>query len=330
MFKGGKRMHIDAQKEGLAPIILFVYNRLDHTKTVVEALKRCPESKASELYIYSDAAKDGQSVAVVKEVRQYIKSIDGFSKINIIEREYNWGIEKSEIDAITTVINKHGKAIMIEDDIVVSGQFLKFVNLALTKYKNILSVGSVTGYSFIDDSDTTGLPETAFIQLASAWGWATWSDRWKLMHKSIEKQDIVRLCKRQYREKFDFGYHYSDMVYKQFINKKITWDVLWYYTLFENGMFTMIPTKTMVNNIGMDGSGVHYSSSTAQNRIEDIDKVYFSGELDDNPKENLDVNYILKRTLNRMSYYPTGKIELFRWKIKENIKWFLRKIKLEL
>lgn len=71
----------------LAPIVLFVYNRPWHTKQTVEALQKNEFAKENELFIFSDAAKNENTEQKVNEVREYIKTIDGFKKVTIIERE---------------------------------------------------------------------------------------------------------------------------------------------------------------------------------------------------------------------------------------------------
>ena len=76
---------INLNFDNLAPIVLFVYNRPDHTKQTIEALQKNELAKKSELFIYSDAAKNENAEKKVNEVREYIKSIDGFKKITIIE-----------------------------------------------------------------------------------------------------------------------------------------------------------------------------------------------------------------------------------------------------
>ena len=77
-----------------APILLFVYNRLDHTKAVVDALKNCPEAKDSDLFIFSDAPKDSAAAESVQAVRNYIRVIDGFKTVQIDEKTRKWRIEK--------------------------------------------------------------------------------------------------------------------------------------------------------------------------------------------------------------------------------------------
>ena len=110
----------------LAPIVLFVYNRPWHTQQTIEALQKNELVLESELFIYSDAAKIDDVKQAVDEVRSYIKSINGFKKITIIEREENWGLANSIIDGVTTIVNQYSKIIVLEDDLVTSPFFLKF------------------------------------------------------------------------------------------------------------------------------------------------------------------------------------------------------------
>ena len=109
-----------------APILLFVYNRPEHVRRNIQALLKNELAAESELFIYSDAAKDETSQAAVKEVRAFIRSIQGFKKITITERAENWGLARSIIDGVTTQINRYGRVIVLEDDLVVAPHFLQF------------------------------------------------------------------------------------------------------------------------------------------------------------------------------------------------------------
>ena len=131
----------------LAPIVLFVYNRPEHTKLTVMALQKNELARESELFIYSDAPKNLDVKVKTDEVRKYIKSISGFKKIIIIEREKNWGLAASIIDGVTKIINEYGKIIVLEDDLVTSSYFLKFMNEALEFYKNEDKVWHISGWN---------------------------------------------------------------------------------------------------------------------------------------------------------------------------------------
>ena len=130
--ENNSKFNIQHSTLDLAPIVLFVYNRPDHTRQTVEALQKNELAVDSELFIYSDAAKNENAEQKVNEVREYIKSIDGFKKITIIEREKNWGLANSIIDGVTNIVNEYEKIIVLEDDLVTSPYFLRFMNSSLS------------------------------------------------------------------------------------------------------------------------------------------------------------------------------------------------------
>ena len=76
----------------VAPIALFVYNRLWHTRQTVEALQGNRLAKESNLFIFSDAAKRPDAAPAVQQVREYVKTIEGFRSVNLIERVKNFGL----------------------------------------------------------------------------------------------------------------------------------------------------------------------------------------------------------------------------------------------
>ena len=193
------------------PIILFTYCRPRHTKQAVEALLENSEASNSDLIIYSDGPKNEKAVEGVNATREYIKTIRGFKSIQIIERPKNFGLANSIIDGVTTVISKYGKAIVVEDDLIVSRFFLKYMNEALELYENTLEVISIHGYMY-PVKET--LPESFFIKTADCWGWGTWKRGWDLFNADskalLEEIETKRLCKT-----FDFNscYPYVCLLY---------------------------------------------------------------------------------------------------------------------
>ena len=134
--------------DNLAPIALFVFNRLDNTKQTVEALKKNKLADQSELFIYSDGPRGQDTVAEVNNVRQYIKTITGFKRIKIIEHNINLGLATSIITGVTKIVNKYGKIIVLEDDLITSKYFLKFMNEALEIYKDNKKIWHISGWNY--------------------------------------------------------------------------------------------------------------------------------------------------------------------------------------
>ena len=243
----------------LAPIVLFVYNRPDHTKKTIQALQNNTLACESELFIYSDAPKNEHALAQVNEVREYIKTVDGFKNVTIVEREKNMGLANSIIDGVTKIVNMYGKIIVLEDDLVTSPFFLKFMNEALEFYKNEKKVWHVSGWNYPIDTD--GLGDVFLWRLMNCWGWATWADRWQHFEKDVNKT-IKEFSKDAiYRFNIDDAANFWEQVV---LNKKgeiNTWAIFWYVTIFKHNGLCLNPSQTFVENIGHDGSGVHCAQS---------------------------------------------------------------------
>jgi len=239
----------------LAPLVLFVYNRPDHTRQTIEALQKNELAQESELFIYSDAPKNDNAIEKVNEVREYIKSIDGFKNVNIIEREKNWGLANSIINGVTKIVNEYGTIIVLEDDLVTSPYFLKFMNEALEFYEDEEKVWHISGWNYPIKSD--GLDDVFLWRLMNCWGWATWANRWKHFEKDIgktmkefSKEDIKRF-------NLDGAENFFGQVVSNYENKINTWAIFWYAIIFKKHGLCLNPTQTFVENIGHDGSGVH-------------------------------------------------------------------------
>lgn len=238
-----------------APILLFVYNRPEHVRWNIQALLKNELAAESELFIYSDAAKDETSQAAVKEVRAFIRSIQGFKKITITERAENWGLARSIIDGVTTQINRYGRVIVLEDDLVVAPHFLQFMNDALETYRDEERVGHIQACDFTHDPS---LPDTFLIKWTGSWGWGTWDRAWK--HFNADgKALLTELESRKLTYTFDFNgkYGYTRMLRRQIEGKNNSWAIRWNASLFLKGILSLNVGKSLVQNEGFDGSGTN-------------------------------------------------------------------------
>lgn len=238
-----------------APILLFVYNRPEHVRRNIQVLLKNELAAESELFIYSDAAKDETSQAAVKEVRAFIRSIQGFKKITITERAENWGLARSIIDGVTTQINRYGRVIVLEDDLVVAPHFLQFMNDALETYRDEERVGHIQACDFTHDPS---LPDTFLINWTGSWGWGTWDRAWK--HFNADgKALLTELESRKLTYTFDFNgkYGYTRMLRRQIEGKNNSWAIRWNASLFLKGILSLNVGKSLVQNEGFDGSGTN-------------------------------------------------------------------------
>ena len=139
------------ERQTLAPVILFTYNRPEHTRRTIEALAANELAAETELYVCSDAAKKDADEKAVREIREYIKTVSGFSRVELLARETNYGLAKNIIEGVTELVGRRGTVIVLEDDLVTNRYFLRFMNDGLKRYRDEKQVTGVTGYSFLDD-----------------------------------------------------------------------------------------------------------------------------------------------------------------------------------
>jgi GT2 family glycosyltransferase len=243
----------------LSPIVLFVYNRLSHTRKTIEALKKNELAQESELFIYSDAAKNKIAESNVNEVREYIKAIDGFEKVTIIERDKNWGLANSIIDGVTKIVNEYGKIIVLEDDLLTSPYFLRFMNEALDVYEGEKKVWEIGGYVYPVEFESN--EESYMLPITTSWGWATWKNRWENFERNPQKL-ISNFSKQDIKQ---FNCDGTTDIWSQVISNSngdlYTWAVFWYANVFQNKGLVLYPYKSIVTNIGHDGSGENCGSS---------------------------------------------------------------------
>lgn len=285
-----------------APIVMFVYNRADHFEKTVTALAKCPEAKQSELYIFSDGAKNSTAedkVNSVRELAHVIQKQDYFKQITISESESNKGLANSVIAGVTEIINQYGKVIVLEDDCVPSPHFLHFMNTCLDAFEDNNHIGAIAGYA-----PPIAFPEDYTKDLFTAyrscsWGWATWSDRWTDVDWKLDSFSDLYTDKELLRKLNSNGTDRFIRLYRQTKANKNSWSVKFGYHLVRKDMLTVYPRYSYIDNIGCDSSGVHSQAGDDEKTRVDLSKAI----------ENPVIEYVEpdERIQNRMKkFYSNG------------------------
>lgn len=239
----------------LAPILLFAYNRPRHLQHTVEALAHNPLAQESELFVFSDGARTEDDREDVELVRSYIHTIEGFKTVHRIERDRNYGLAANIIDGVTDIVNRYGRVIVLEDDLVTAPGFLQFMNDALDTYADEPRVGHIQAYDF---TQNPRLPETFLIKFTGSWGWATWQRAWQ--HFNPDGQYLLNeLHRRHLTRRFDFNgkYGFTRMLRRQVEGKNNSWAIRWNASLFLQDILSLNVGRSLVQNEGFDGSGTH-------------------------------------------------------------------------
>lgn len=243
--------------DNYAPIILFVYNRIDELKRTIASLKANFGAQETDLIIYSDGPKSYKDVRGVSDVRQFLNTLDGFKKVRVIERQNNMGLADSIINGVSQVASHYGRVIVLEDDLETSRNFIQYMNHALDYYQDDDSIFAINGYTPPIETKKDYEYDNYFTYRSYSWGWATWLDRWNDIDWEIKNYESF---KKSYSLKKDFnkgGQDLSRMLKKQMKGKINSWAIRWCYNQFMMGMLSVSPVRTKVSNIGFSDNATN-------------------------------------------------------------------------
>ncbi|CAM5783114.1 glycosyltransferase family 2 protein [Rhizobacter fulvus] len=238
-----------------APIAAFAFNRPSHLARTIAALKACPEAQRSHLTLYCDGARGPQDHEAVAAVRRYAGTIDGFASVTLDASDSNRGLAASIMRGVSEQLKHSDRVIVLEDDLVVSPHFLRYMNDGLSRYAEDPRVASIHGYVY----PTGGaLPETFFLEGADCWGWGTWARAWGHFEPDGSKL-LAELERRKLTRRFDFdgSFPYTQMLRDQIAGRNSSWAIRWHAACYLKQLLTLYPGRSLVRNIGHDSTGTH-------------------------------------------------------------------------
>ena len=248
----------------LIPVILFVYNRPEHTKKTVEALSKNRGASETDLFIFSDGPKNEKAVSRVLQTREFIDSVGekyNFKSTTVFKSEDNRGLATSVILGVTKIISKYDKVIVLEDDLVTSRDFISYMNDALNYFEENDDIWSISGYNPPIEIPEEYSAETYLSYRGCSWGWGTWKNKWELVDWEVKDYNDFRRNK-VLRTKFNLGGRdLAFMLDDQMNNKIDSWAIRWCYSQAKLGKYTVYPVTSRIKNVGLDGSGTHSGSS---------------------------------------------------------------------
>lgn len=243
--------------EKLSPIIIFAFNRTKILPKTISALQANPEAKNSDLYIFIDGPRNGNKddQIKIKEIHTIVKGIQGFRSITYKFSDYNKGLGSSIISGVSEIISKYDKVIVLEDDLVVQPNFLRFMNEGLNKYQTTEEVFSICGYTNRITTPKKYMYDAYFCTRSSSWGWGTWADRWQSVDWSFDNWEEWRKYKKSFNKWG--GSDCFSMLRGCKDGRNKSWAIRFCFAQFLQNKFSIFPIKSLVNNNGFDGEGTN-------------------------------------------------------------------------
>jgi hypothetical protein len=248
-----------------APVLLFTFNRPEHTEKTLTALSQNEGAKYTDLFIFSDGPRNKTDYTAVHKVRKLINLNEWnykFNTIQIVENLENKGLAASIINGVTSIFNSYESVIVLEDDLLTTQDFLTFMNTCLNNYKGMEKTGSVTGYNPIVSMPADYSYDVYFSTRSSSYGWGTWRDIWQNVDWDANAYSSF---KKSYNQRKNFnltGYDRAKRLDLQMTKGANSWSVIFGFHLFVNNLFTIHSSNSKILNIGWDGSGTHKNRDT--------------------------------------------------------------------
>lgn len=244
-----------------APIICFLYKRPEKASLMFESLKKNPESNDSPLYIFIDGPKDNASDEDKKKISEIVflaQSLEGFAEKKIIVADKNKGLAASVMNGVTDVVSRHGTAIVVEEDTLLSPFFLAFMNEGLSLYKNEERIFGIGAWTYFLKYANVKSP--FFFRYPDSIAWAVYERSWKkFVHDEVEiRQKLIEKNKMKAFEVFKNISYFNQMLSMQEKGVIDSWAIRWTATsVIHDGLF-LYPNKSLATSIGSGGDdGTH-------------------------------------------------------------------------
>lgn len=239
-----------------APIGLFIYKRPEHARRAILSLQACDGFQSGLVHVFADGPKTEADGPAVRATRAVARELLGGSAV-FVEQERNRGLANSIIAGTTELCDRYGTVIVVEDDLVLAPLFLRFLNEGLERYRDQPRVMQVSGHMF-DVPSFSHQRESLLLPMTTSWGWATWKRAWDLFDPlATGWRERLGGDTEAKRFNLDGNYDYLRMLKRQMNGEIDSWAIRWYYSVFARGGFALFPPRTLVSNMGLDGTGTH-------------------------------------------------------------------------
>ena len=246
-----------------APLVIFGFNRPDAMTRVLDNLSRCEDltgGGARRGYVFIDGARGERDT---DGVARTVGAVAGFRdrhfpRLEICARDVNFGCQRNIVTGLTEVLERHGRAIVIEDDVLVSRTFLTYLDAALDAYERDGRIWCVNAWR----DRTVRIPpdyghDVYLTPRNMSWGWGTWNDRWKGVDFELKSWPAFRTREEDMERLRAAGRDLPGMLDAQFAGRLRTWDVQCSYHMVRNGLYAVEPRLALTKNIGSGTDCAH-------------------------------------------------------------------------
>lgn len=242
-------------------VLLVFFARPEQFEKVFAQVKA---AKPKRLFLYQDGPRTDHpdDIKKILQCRKIAESIDWNCEVHKLYQDKNIGCDPSGYIAHTWAFSNTDKCIVLEDDVVPSISFFRFAKEMLDRYENDQRVSIITGLNLEEYSEEVPY-DYFFSSCTSIWGWASWSrvvkqwdKEYSVLSDPFNKKQLAKIIQQKGHMK-----NFISMAEEHKKSGKPHFETILLINQYMNSGLTIVPTKNMINNIGVLSDSTHFSGN---------------------------------------------------------------------
>ena len=242
----------------LTPILVIGFNR---PKALKSLLSKLDLTSGRRIYVSIDGPRNSSESINVNKVRKLVEEFVRNNRhldIQLRFSDSNLGCRLGVSSAIDWAFKNEKALIILEDDIIVSAEFFKYMDFSLRKFESESQVWHINGFSpLLPPYLNRTSYQTSF---AHVWGWGTWKDRWVRYDRDLSRFDPKSLSQTKTLTDVPLSDSALEFFQRSLVACKKgfdTWDFQWQFTIWFNGGLAISPGERLSGNSGFGPTASH-------------------------------------------------------------------------
>jgi hypothetical protein len=238
-----------------APVLLIIFNRPDHTRRALSALRR---ARPKIVLVAADGPRSREESVVCSRAREVVAGIDWDCRLLTNYSDANLGCGIRVHTGVDWALSLYERVIVLEDDCIPEPTFFTFCQELLERYADDERVMHISGNNF-QPSQPTVADSYYFSKYTHAWGWATWRRAWRHFDWALKgwpewkKARLLRSwCDDPYEERY-----WTEIFDRMHRGAPDVWDYQWTCTCWAQSGLSILPTVNLVSNHGYGPDATH-------------------------------------------------------------------------
>lgn len=241
-------------------VLIIGFNRSDLIK---QSLERLNNISFINIWIFIDGPrkKNRSDIFQNKLIKEICKDFQIKSKRKKFH-SYNLGCRRGVNEAISWFFSKNEYGFILEDDIEINIDYLRYVKELLSLYKYDNRISSISSHTYLNSSKSNKKNNLLYLSpLCRVWGWGTWKRSWNnyvALKNRIKKKSVHGIF-------FEMPNQYKNFnsilrIWKCINGDFDTWDYEWNFFHLKSGTYSITPDRFFSLNHGFREDATHTSN----------------------------------------------------------------------